>query len=131
MALTVNLTGRVALVTAGGAGIGHGIALELARCGADVAVVDIDRDRAEATATSFRTMGVCSRAVVAEVMETDQVRSAVAEVDRELGRLDILVNNAGGVAGRAVPIMIRGGEGGSIINIASIEDGPGAGRQGG
>jgi NAD(P)-dependent dehydrogenase (short-subunit alcohol dehydrogenase family) len=148
LALTIDLSDQVALVTGGGAGIGQGCAVALARCGADVVVAEIDPERGAETVALVGAAG--RRAVFAQtdVMDTEQVRAAVEVADREFGRLDILVNNAGGVAGKrfldqserswrrhidinlvsmlaathaAVPLMIRGGRGGSVVNVASIE----------
>jgi NAD(P)-dependent dehydrogenase (short-subunit alcohol dehydrogenase family) len=90
------LDGKMALVTGSSKGVGKGIALELARCGCDVAVnYHSDRAGAETTASEIRAMGRQAYVMYADV-------GAVAEVDRMfdevLGwspRLDILVNNAG------------------------------------
>lgn len=147
MSMPVDLSGRVALVTGGGGGIGRGIALALARCGADVAVLDIQPEWAHATAEDVRSSGVRGLGIVGNVMETDEIRRAVAEAGAELGGLDVLVNNAGGVNGRrfldqserswrrhieinlvsvlaatsaCTPFMIERGRG-SIINVTSIE----------
>ena len=142
------LEDRVALVTGGGAGIGRGIALGLARFGASVAVAEIDPDRGRCTADDVEAIGQRALALPVDVRDTDQVRAAMEATEKEFGRIDILVNNAGGVRGRpfleqserswrnhidinlvsmlaatsaAAPIMIAGGRGGSIINVASIE----------
>ena len=76
MALTIDLTDQVALVTGGGAGIGQGCAVALARCGADVVLAEIDADRGAETVALVEAEG--RRAVFAQtdVMETDQVRAA-------------------------------------------------------
>jgi NAD(P)-dependent dehydrogenase (short-subunit alcohol dehydrogenase family) len=142
------LDGQTALVTGGGGGIGRGIAIRLAEAGANVAVLDIFPERAEEAAGQVLERGVKALALPADVMDTDALRAAIAETDTAFGRIDILVNNAGGVSGRpfleqserswrkhidinlismmaathaAAPIMIRGGTGGSIVNVASIE----------
>jgi NAD(P)-dependent dehydrogenase (short-subunit alcohol dehydrogenase family) len=142
------LAGRVALVTGGGAGIGHGVAVQLANHGADVVIADIDVDRAGVSAELVRASGRRALAVATDVMDTAQIRAAVQAADDEFGRLDILVNNAGGVRARrfmdqsetswrrhidmnlvsmmaaiaaAVPVMARGDGGGSIVNVTSIE----------
>ncbi|SHN40017.1 SDR family NAD(P)-dependent oxidoreductase [Cryptosporangium aurantiacum] len=146
--LAIDLSGQVALVTGGGAGIGRGIAVSLAEAGADIVLAEIDPARAEQTADLVRKTGREVLAVTTDVMDTDQIRDAVAAAAEQFGRLDILVNNAGGVSGRrftvqserswrrhidinlmsvlaatsaAVPLMIRGGRGGSIVNVSSIE----------
>lgn len=142
------LDGQTAFVTGGGGGIGRGIALRLAEAGANVAILDIFPERTEEATARVREHGVKALALPADVMDTDALRAAIAATDAEFGRLDILVNNAGGVSGRpflqqserswrkhidinlismlatthaAAPLMIRGGRGGSIINVASIE----------
>src|SRR5688572_10646544 len=90
------LSGRVALVTGGGRGIGREIALELGRAGADVAVNYHDEsDRARATAADIEALGVRSMAVAADVGEAAAVHRMVADVTAAFGSLDILVNNAG------------------------------------
>jgi 3-oxoacyl-[acyl-carrier protein] reductase len=86
----------VALVTGGAAGIGRAEAVALARAGADVAVLAYtDVSGAEETARRCRAVGRRSVIVRADVRRSDEVRHAVDEVVRALGRLDILVNNAG------------------------------------
>jgi 3-oxoacyl-[acyl-carrier protein] reductase len=90
MSSETELAGRVALVTGGGRGIGRGIALELARAGARVAVAARTLEQVEATAAE--TGGVAIRA---DVSDRADVERMVAEAERELGPLDVLVNNAG------------------------------------
>ena len=90
------LSGRVAIVTGGGRGIGREIALELARAGADVAVNYHDEpEGARATAAEIETLGVRGMAVAADVGDAAAVRRMMEEVTANLGSLDILVNNAG------------------------------------
>ena len=90
------LSGRVALVTGGGRGIGREIALELARAGADVAVnYHDDPERAQATADEITTLGVRAMTVGADVGEAAAVQRMVEEVTAAFGSLDVLVNNAG------------------------------------
>ena len=90
------LSGRVALVTGGGRGIGREIALELARAGADVAVNYYDEpEGARATAAEIEALGVRGMAVAADVGNAAEVRRMMDEVTANLGSLDILVNNAG------------------------------------
>jgi NAD(P)-dependent dehydrogenase (short-subunit alcohol dehydrogenase family) len=148
MANDVDLSGRVAIVTGGGAGIGRAVAVELAGRGADVVLLDIDAERGNRAAELVRDTGRRGLFVETDVMDTDQIRGAVARAAEELGHVDILVNNAGGVNGRrfldqserswrrhidinlvsmlaataaAAPVMIEGGRGGSIVNVSSIE----------
>lgn len=88
------LEGRAAWVTGAGRGIGRGIALELAREGADVVVVELDPERGERTAEEVRALGRRSLAIATDVGRRDQIDAAVEETERVLGRLDVLVNNA-------------------------------------
>jgi 3-oxoacyl-[acyl-carrier protein] reductase len=83
---------RVALVTGGASGIGAEIARLLAARGAEVAVTDL----AFHEKTSFLAVKADNRSVA-------EVRGAVAEVEKRLGRIDILVNNAG-TSGRSLPL---------------------------
>ena len=89
------LDGRVALVTGGSRGIGRATALGLAEAGADVAVASRKRPDLENVAADIKRMGRKSLAVVAHVGRMDDIRSLVAKVRDEFGRIDILVNNAG------------------------------------
>lgn len=142
------LTDKVAVVTGGGGGIGRACALRFAEFGADVVIADIIPERCEETAQRVRELGRRALPFPTDVMDTQQIRAMVAVADAEFGRIDILVNNAGGVSYKAfldqserswrkhidinlismlcatqeaARIMIRGGRGGSIINVASIE----------
>ena len=142
------ITDQVAIVTGGGGGIGRAIALALAGAGADVAIADIIPERCEEVAERVRELGRSALAVPTDVMDTTQVRAMVERTEQHFGRIDILVNNAGGVGGRpfldqserswrrhidlnlvsmlaatsaAVPVMIKGGRGGGIVNVTSIE----------
>jgi NAD(P)-dependent dehydrogenase (short-subunit alcohol dehydrogenase family) len=144
----LDLTGQVALVTGGGGGIGRACALCLADMGADVAIVDVLPDRCAETAGEVGKRGRRALQFPLNVMEIEPLQNAVAETAAHFGRLDILVNNAGGVTRRAfvdlqpknwarhidlnlisnlaatqaaIPIMIAGARGGSIINVTSIE----------
>jgi NAD(P)-dependent dehydrogenase (short-subunit alcohol dehydrogenase family) len=93
------LAGRVAIVTGGGTGIGRGIALELARAGADVALVGRRTAPLEETAAEIAALGRRALSAPADVRDWEQVQAMTARVVAELGRLDILVNNAGGQFG--------------------------------
>jgi NAD(P)-dependent dehydrogenase (short-subunit alcohol dehydrogenase family) len=144
----IDFSGQVGLVTGGGGGIGRGVAVGLARRGAAVIIADIDADRAEHTAKLIGDDGGEALPLTTDVMDTAQIEAAVRAAEERYGRLDILVNNAGGVRARrfleqserswrrhidinltsmlaatwhAAHLMIRGGRGGSIVNVASIE----------
>jgi NAD(P)-dependent dehydrogenase (short-subunit alcohol dehydrogenase family) len=144
----MRLTDQLAVVTGGGGGIGRAIALAFASVGADVVVGDIVPERCEETVARVREMGRRGLGVATDVSDTGQVQALIAAAAQQFGRIDILVNNAGGVSPRpfieqserswrrhidlnlvsmlaatsaAVPVMIKGGRGGAILNIASIE----------
>ncbi|NMG27509.1 SDR family NAD(P)-dependent oxidoreductase [Aromatoleum evansii] len=89
-----DLDGRIALVTGAGAngGIGHALALGLARAGARVAIADIDADGLAQTARELADFGPAPFARLADIAIADEVEAVFAGIDRELGRLDILVN---------------------------------------
>ncbi len=118
MALEIDLSGRVALVTGGSRGLGRADALTLARAGADVAIADIlvesevseETDRwgslatvartqgmvyTESTAEEIRGMGRRALALKCDVTDREQVADVVTRTLEELGSVDILINNAG------------------------------------
>jgi NAD(P)-dependent dehydrogenase (short-subunit alcohol dehydrogenase family) len=95
MAVGNRLSGRVAIVTGAGSGIGHAVSVRLAEEGARVACLDVDRQAAAATADDI---GSGSFPVQADVADEDQVKAAVRQVAQTAGALDVLVSNAG-VAG--------------------------------
>ncbi len=103
----MELEGKIALVTGAGGGgpggQGRGIALCLAREGADVAVNDIDKKLAEETAAEIRAMGRRAMVVIADVSKEDEVNQMVARIIEEWGGIDILVNNVG----LGLPILVE------------------------
>jgi 3-oxoacyl-[acyl-carrier protein] reductase len=117
VALEIDLSGRVALVTGGSRGLGRADALTLARAGADVAIADIQLESdsgekaerygplaqaakahgfvyAERTAEEIRALGRRALALRCDVTERDEVAETVRRVGEELGPVGILVNNA-------------------------------------
>jgi 3-oxoacyl-[acyl-carrier protein] reductase len=90
-----DLTGRTALVTGAGQGVGRGIAETLAAYGAKVAVNDFFAERAEAVAGEIAADGGRALGVAADVSDFEGVTAMVGRIERELGPIDILVNNAG------------------------------------
>jgi 3-oxoacyl-[acyl-carrier protein] reductase len=118
VALEIDLSGRVALVTGGSRGLGRADALTLARAGADVAIADIQLESdsgegadaygplaqaaraegfvyTESTAEEIEKLGRRSLALLCDVTERAGVAATVDRVMDELGSVDILVNNAG------------------------------------
>jgi NAD(P)-dependent dehydrogenase (short-subunit alcohol dehydrogenase family) len=143
----IDLTGRVAVVTGAGAGMGAVIAQRLAEVGAHVVVADIDGARAESVAAAITGAGGSGEALLLDVRDVDALAPAIEQVATDRGRLDIWVNNAGiypprpmfslsaedwdtvqDINTRAVFFasreaarqMIRAGNGGVLVNIASI-----------
>ncbi|MBI2460766.1 MAG: SDR family oxidoreductase [Candidatus Rokubacteria bacterium] len=88
-------TGKVALVTGAGDGIGRAIALALAREGADVVVNDLVLDRAEGVGGEIAALGRRALPIAADVAQGAAVDSMFERAMAAFGRLDILVNNAG------------------------------------
>ena len=140
---SVLLTGRVAVVTGGGSGIGRAIANGFARFGATVAVWEQHPDTAAAAAEEVGGLGIPT-----DVRDSGQVDQALARTVAELGPVSILVNNAGGVFNsplletsengwdalyrsnlkhvilctqRVARVMAEHGVGGSIMSVTSIE----------
>jgi gluconate 5-dehydrogenase len=142
-----DLSGKTAIVTGGGSGIGRQMAEGLAEAGANLVLCARRVERCEAAAEELAHLGVRTLALACDVRDPEQVSAVVARAREELGGVDILVNNAGTVwgappedmplegwqkvvdvnltgvflfaqaAGRA---MIDAGNGGSIVNIASV-----------
>ncbi|ORB75409.1 SDR family NAD(P)-dependent oxidoreductase [Mycobacterium scrofulaceum] len=139
----IMLTGRVAVVTGGGGGIGRGVAAGLAAFGASVAIWERDAQSCADAAESIGALGI-----TADVRDSGQVDDALQRTTTELGTPTILVNNAGGVFSsplletsengwdalyranlrhvllctqRIARQLVSAGIGGSIISVTSIE----------
>jgi 2-deoxy-D-gluconate 3-dehydrogenase len=88
-----DLTGKVAIVTGAVTGLGQGMALALARAGADIASVGIGDH--SATGAEVRSLGRKFLAIDANLLSTEPIAPAIEKTLAEFGRIDILVNNAG------------------------------------
>ena len=91
----MNITGKVALVTGGGQGIGRAIALRLAKDGADIAIADLNEEKASAVVDEVRAVGRKATGFRADVSNREEVYAAINHAEKELGGFDIIVNNAG------------------------------------
>ena len=143
----MSLNGKVALVTGAAQGMGRAIAMRLASEGASVVATDINGRLVEQTSIDIRELGYEAIAVEADIGDIEDINRVVDEALKAFGHIDILVNNAGvtryadimdltvedwdrihrvnarGVffcLQRVAREMINGGQGGRIINIASI-----------
>src|SRR5260221_1651443 len=86
---------RVAVVTGAGNGLGHAIALELARCGMHVVAADFDVEAAARTASAIVALGRRDNAVETDVRELSAIERLLAETLSVLGSCHLVVNNAG------------------------------------
>jgi 3-oxoacyl-[acyl-carrier protein] reductase len=99
----MNLSGKVAIVTGAGQGIGRAIALRFARAGADVVLVDIDLVSIQEVAQAVETLKCQALPIQADVSKRDQVQDMVQQTLSTLNQIDILINNAG-IAGKTAPL---------------------------
>ena len=142
-----DLSGKTAIVTGGGKGIGRQMAQGLAEAGANVVLCARQADRCEQAAAELaEQFGVKALGLGCDVRDTEQVQAVVARTVTDFGAVDVLVNNAGVVWGatpedmplegwqkvvdvnltgvflfsQAVGRVMIGGDGGAIVNIASV-----------
>ena len=92
--MLADLTGKTALVTGGGRGVGRATALVLARQGADVALGDIDKEAASNVTTEIQAIARRAMTVEMDVTSTDSAGTAIGRILGDWGHLDILVNSA-------------------------------------
>jgi NAD(P)-dependent dehydrogenase (short-subunit alcohol dehydrogenase family) len=140
------LSGKVALITGGGTGIGRACALAFAREGAKIAVAGRRREPLEAVIQEIEGAGGKALALTCDVTQTASVAAALSQSEQHFGRLDTIVNNAGAVVvataehtsdedwqkviaanltgtflvSRAALPLLRKAGGGSIVNIGSV-----------
>jgi 2-deoxy-D-gluconate 3-dehydrogenase len=88
-----DLTGKSAIVTGASTGLGRGMALALARAGADIVLTD--RTTTESVALEVRAIGRRAVTVVADLQDMSSISTIVGTAIRELGKVDILINTAG------------------------------------
>jgi 7-alpha-hydroxysteroid dehydrogenase len=140
-----DMTGRVAVITGAGRGIGAGCARALAEAGADVAIVARTQEQLDTVADDVEALGRRALVMAGDVSDLDTMDRLVEATMGGFGRLDVVVNNAGGsmpmplldtsvrafeqafhfnvttafaLSKAAIPHMLAGG-GGSIVNISS------------
>lgn len=115
------LSGRIALVTGGGHGIGAATASRLARDGATIAVCDVRGASADATVARINEAGGRAHSFVADVADPEAVSWLVGEVERNIGPIDILDNNAGRlVPGTALTQELEEWERTLTVNVTSV-----------
>jgi len=95
MAYTIDLSGRVALVTGASSGLGEQFARTLARAGAGVVLASRRLERLKALRARIEGEGGDAHVVEMDVTDHDSIKAAVAHAETEMGSIDILVNNSG------------------------------------
>ncbi len=95
MAYSIDLSGRVALVTGASSGLGAQAARTLARAGAGVVLASRDLEKLKELRARIEGEGGDAHVVALDVTDHDSIRAAVAHAETEMGSIDILVNNSG------------------------------------
>jgi 3-oxoacyl-[acyl-carrier protein] reductase len=111
----MDLTGKIALVTGSGRGIGQAIATRLAASGATVVVNDVS-DEGEATAAAIREKGYRCIFIKANISLSPEVNQMMEKIVADYGRLDILVNNAG-ITRDALTVRMTDEDWDAVINV--------------
>jgi len=144
---SIDMTGKVVLITGGSRGLGRTMALGFAGAGADVAITSRKIESCEATAAEIEALGVRAFAHACHVGYWDQVEGLIEAVYGQFGRIDVLINNAGmsplygspaeipeALYDKVLDVNLKGpfrlcaevgqrmidGDGGSIINVSSM-----------
>jgi NAD(P)-dependent dehydrogenase (short-subunit alcohol dehydrogenase family) len=142
------LAGKVAVLVGGSGGVGRAVTLALAKAGIGIATCDRDAEATRNIVTEVEALGQKVLSMHADVCDADALDRFYDRVEREFDRLDIVVNVAGGVKRapflettreqnakeirrnygyvidsfrRAIPLIRKGGRGGSIVNFTTIE----------
>lgn len=90
-----DLSGKIAVVTGGNGGIGLGMAVGLARAGADLVIASRDPQKNAAAEAALRAEGVRAMAIPTDIREPDACRELIGKTVAAFGRVDVLVNNSG------------------------------------
>jgi 3-oxoacyl-[acyl-carrier protein] reductase len=94
--MTLEISGRIALVTGASRGIGRAIGISLAKAGVDVAVnFHVQEKEAQEVCAEIKSLGRRSLAVQADVSRAEEVSRLIKTIGKELGTISILINNAG------------------------------------
>jgi NAD(P)-dependent dehydrogenase (short-subunit alcohol dehydrogenase family) len=101
----MRLAGKVAIVTGGAMGIGRGIALCMAKEGADVAIADLQVEAAGKVTDEVEALGRKTLAIKTDVTKEADFQALFDRVKKELGKIDILVNNAGVACKPGLPFI--------------------------
>ena len=100
--MIIDLSGKVAIITGAGRGIGREIALTLAREGVKTALLDVRQELLDEVGGLFAEQGFTNAQYLCDVRDADRVTEVVREVRELFGRIDLLVNNAGVASGGVV-----------------------------